>query len=191
MAIKESAERDKREREALENLKMGLEAEKKKIEDALEAERSIALDKDALLERVKRHESELEESLKAAHEDYDALESKLQDMLRLKQRSEENHKVLKSAFDEAAEHLVRLEAEQASRKLREEELTKQLATNDQEIEALHVDLDNLHQENEALQVSAAQDVTRMRERTEKAAKEFEEKLSAERLDKSVLILSSA
>lgn len=36
--IKEPAERDLREKEALENLKMKLEADKRKVEDELEAE---------------------------------------------------------------------------------------------------------------------------------------------------------
>ena len=49
---KERAERDQREREALESLKMRLEAEKRKVEEDLEAERALGLDKDGLLERA-------------------------------------------------------------------------------------------------------------------------------------------
>jgi hypothetical protein len=63
--IKERAEWDKREREALESLKMALESEKRKVEDELEGERALGLDKDALLERSKRREVELEEEVAA------------------------------------------------------------------------------------------------------------------------------
>ena len=59
--VKERAERDQREKEALEKLKMQLEAEKRKVEEDLEAERTLALDKDALLERSKKREMDLED----------------------------------------------------------------------------------------------------------------------------------
>ena len=39
--VKERAERDQREKEALESLKMQLESEKRKIEEDLEAERAL------------------------------------------------------------------------------------------------------------------------------------------------------
>ena len=45
--IKERVERDAREREALEGLQMRLEAEKRRVEEALEAERALGLEKDA------------------------------------------------------------------------------------------------------------------------------------------------
>ena len=44
---------------------MRLEAEKRRIEDALEAERNLAVDKDTLLERSKKRELELEEEVAA------------------------------------------------------------------------------------------------------------------------------
>ena len=74
--IRERAEWDKQEHETLENLKMTLETEKRRIEDQLEGERALSLDKDALLERTKRRVSELEEvaSLQA---DLETLDSQL------------------------------------------------------------------------------------------------------------------
>ena len=62
--IKERAERDKREKEALEALRMNLENEKHRIEVDLEAERNLGLDKDVLLERSKQNELELEEKFR-------------------------------------------------------------------------------------------------------------------------------
>lgn len=75
--VKERAERDKQEREALEGLKMRLEAEKGKVEAELEAERALTVDKDALLERSKKHEAELEEEIAALQSDLDTLDNQL------------------------------------------------------------------------------------------------------------------
>ena len=72
--IKERAERDKQEREILENLKMTLEAQKRKVEEELEAERMLALDKDDLLER-------LEEDLARAKERMESTVADLQSKL--------------------------------------------------------------------------------------------------------------
>ena len=99
---KERAERDKQEREALEALKMRLESEKGKVESALEAERALAVDKDALLERSKRRESELEEEITALQSDLDTLDSQLDRALKLQKESEEKHETLRQAFDQAA-----------------------------------------------------------------------------------------
>ena len=83
LLVKERAERDKQEREALESLKMRLEADKRKVEEDLEAERALALDKDALLERSKKRESELEEEIAALQTDLDTLDSQLDRALKL------------------------------------------------------------------------------------------------------------
>ncbi|TFK62490.1 hypothetical protein BDN72DRAFT_390460 [Pluteus cervinus] len=184
--IRERAERDKKEREALQNLKMTLESEKKKIEDALEAERQLALDKDSLLERSKRREGELMEELRSLHEDYEALEAKLQEVLSLQQRNDQQKSGLQTAFDEASNDLARLDAEQASWKAREEELTEQLSASNNEIEALHADLDKLHQDGEVLRSSGLQDIARLRERMETSSREYEERLSAEIRNKEQL-----
>ena len=75
--IRERAEWDKQERETLENLKMTLEVEKWRIEDQLEGERALGLDKDTLLDRTKRRESELEEEVASLQADLETLDSQL------------------------------------------------------------------------------------------------------------------
>jgi len=81
--IRERAERDQREREALESLKMRLEQDKRKVEDDLEAERSLGIDKDALLERSKKREGELEDDVQALQADIDTLDSHLDRALKV------------------------------------------------------------------------------------------------------------
>ncbi|THH29323.1 hypothetical protein EUX98_g4864 [Antrodiella citrinella] len=187
--VKERAERDKSEREALENLKMRLESEKGKVEEQLEAERALALDKESLLERSKKRELELEEDVAALQLDLDTLDSQLDRALKLQKESEEKHETLRQAFDQAAEHLVRLESEQVIWTQKEAELNAQL-------EDAHEDLDIFAAEKEELQkvaeelknlvVQREEDVARAKERMEHAVHELDAKLANEQRSKDAL-----
>lgn len=179
---KERAERDKQERDALEGLKMSLEADKRKIEEDLAAERALAFDKDSLLERSKKRESELEEDVQALQADLDTLDSQLDRALQLQRQSEEQHETLKQAFDQAAEHLVRLEGEQQDWAAREGELADELTAAQEKIAALQHERDELEKLGEELTKFAherEEDVSRVKDRTDFAMKELEGKLTAE------------
>lgn len=104
MVQKERVERDKQDKEALENLKITSEVEKNKVKDLLEAERALNLDKDALLERSKKHEAELEEEAVELQADIDELQSQLDRAM----ADTETRYVELREIDQAAEHLVRL-----------------------------------------------------------------------------------
>lgn len=180
--IKERAERDKRERENLENLKMSLEVEKRKVEDDLEAERALALDKDALLERSKKREMELEDEIAALQADLDILDSQLDRAMKLQKETDEKHSSLMVAFDQAAEHLVRLENEEKTWVLRENELTEALAAAQGEIDVVRERHDELHELSEELKNLALQreeDLDRTKERMDLALREVEGKLAVE------------
>ncbi|KAI9457605.1 myosin II heavy chain [Lactarius psammicola] len=182
LLIKERAERDAKEKEALENLKMSLEAEKRKAEDALAAERNLAVDKDALLERSKRRELELEEEVAALQGDLDTLDSQLDRALKMQKESEDKHEALRQAFDQAAEHLVHLEGEQQDWASREEELLKRLASTDRDQEELRHERGDLEKEAAELRRQLAQreeDLSRVKERMDVAITELDVKLSSE------------
>ncbi|KAJ3985572.1 nonmuscle myosin heavy chain b [Lentinula detonsa] len=186
---KERAERDKQEKEALENLKMTLEAEKNKIEDQLEAERALNLDKDTLLERSKKHEAELEEEIAELQADIDELQSHLDRAMAMAKDSEQRHAEQRDMFDQAAEHLVRLENEQKQMKLREEETLTELTNQNEEIDRLHNDLQTLHKVSDDLKQLAMQreeDLSRARDRTDLTVKELEGKLEVELRNKDIL-----
>jgi len=72
---------------------MNLEAEKRRVEDALAAERNLAIDKDSLLERSKKRELELEEEVAALHGDLDTLDSQLDRASNCKKRAKTNTKL--------------------------------------------------------------------------------------------------
>ncbi|KAI6032621.1 P-loop containing nucleoside triphosphate hydrolase protein [Pisolithus orientalis] len=180
--IKERAERDQRERENLQNMKMTLEAEKQKIVQELEAERALASDKDTLLERSKQREVELEEEIVALHGDLDVLDSQLDRALKLQKESDEKHEQLRQAFDEAAEHLVRLENEQITWKKKEAEFADLLPTMERSILQLQEDRDALQKVNEDVTTLLSQreeDLARLKERAESSTNELQVKLAAE------------
>lgn len=187
--IKERAEWDKQEREALENLKMTLETEKRKIEEELEGERVLNLDKDALLERSKRREAELEEEVVALQADLDTLDSQLDRALKIQRESEEKNETLRLAFDQAADHLVRLESQQQEWASKEADLTELVAAAQQELEVLCSDKEELQKVSEELTSLVSEreeDVARMKERMEATVTELEAKLSTELRDRSDL-----
>ncbi|CDO73933.1 hypothetical protein BN946_scf185016.g90 [Trametes cinnabarina] len=186
---KERAERDQREREALEGLKMRLEAEKRKVEEDLEAERTLGVDKDALLERSKKHELELEEEVAALQADLDTLDSQLDRALKLQRESEEKHKTLQQAFDQAAEHLVRLESEQQEWHAREADLGKQLDEALEDLDILAAEKEMLEKQAEELKNVVAQrdeDIARAKERMEMTMSDLDTKLVAEQRNKDAL-----
>lgn len=180
--IKERAERDQRERENLQHMKMTLEAEKQKVVNELEAERALTLDKDTLLERSKQREVELEEEIVALHADLDALDSQLDGALKLQKESDEKYDQLRQAFDQAAEYLVRLESEQNTWKRKEGEFTDLLPTMERSILQLQDERDGLQKVNEEVTTLLSQreeDLARLKERAESSTNELQAKLTAE------------
>ncbi|KAJ7049460.1 P-loop containing nucleoside triphosphate hydrolase protein [Mycena amicta] len=180
--IKERAERDKQEREALETLKSSLEAEKRRIEEELEAERILAIDKNTVLERSKKRESELEDEVGALQSDLDVLDSQLDRAMKLQKESDEKFESLRQMFDQAAEHLVRLEADEKLWAAKEEELSAQLSVADQERESMQLTIDELRKVGEELTNLALQreeDLARSKERADLAIREWETKVETD------------
>ncbi len=151
----------------------------------------LAIDKDALLERSKQRESELEEEMTALQTDIATLDSQLTRAMRLQKESEDKYESLRAAFDEAAEHLVRLEQGEKSWSTREEELAAELEKAQEEIEALHGDIDDIQKVSEELRNLAVQreeDLVRTKERMDVAVTELRGKVEVEVKQRSVTSL---
>ncbi|KAG1765567.1 P-loop containing nucleoside triphosphate hydrolase protein [Suillus occidentalis] len=175
--IKERAERDQRERESLENVKMTLQAEKRKIIEDLEAERALALDKDAMLDRSKKREAELEEEIVALHADLDVLDSQLDRALHLQKEGDEKHETLRVAFDQAAEHLVRMESQQNEwRAKRGRTFGHCISAGEQ----------HANEDLRALVSQRDEDLTRAKERSETLVSDLQAKLGVETRSKESL-----
>ncbi|KAG5729993.1 Myosin-11 [Termitomyces sp. T112] len=187
--IKERAERDQMEKEALETLKMSLEADKRKVEDQLEAERALALDKDALLERSKKREGDLEDEVAALQTDLDELDSQLDRAMKQKKEAEEKHASLMQAFDQAAEHLVRLEAEGKDWATREAELNGLLGAAQEEMSIMrgqHDELQKLSEELKNLASQREEDLGRAKERMDMAVKKLEGEIASEQRQREAI-----
>ena len=180
--IKERAERDQREKENLENMKMSLEAEKQRIVKELEAERALTLDKDSLLQRSKQREIELEEEIVALHADLDVLDSQLDRALLRQKEGDEKHENLRQAFDQAAGHLVRFEGQQNEWKKKEAEFLGLLSAMETSMRQLQDERDELQKLNEDFTTLVSQrdeDFASFKEHSEASTNEFQLKLAAE------------
>lgn len=161
---------------------MRLEADKKKVEGDLEAERVLGLDRDSLLDRSKKREAELEEEVQALQSDLDTLDSQLDRVMKLQKESDEKHEALQEAFGQAAEHLVRLEAEQKNWGGRETELAVQLNDLQAEGDTLRAERDRLQKQGEELKnlvLQKDEDLGRSKERMHATVADLTRKLSAE------------
>ncbi|KAG8835466.1 hypothetical protein FRC17_003033 [Serendipita sp. 399] len=179
---KERAERDKQEREALQKLKMELEAEKRKVEEQLEAERTLGLEKDRLLERSKKQESDLADDVAALQIDLDTADGQLDRAMQLQKEMDEKYKALQSKFDEAVAHLSTLEASSVSWREREEELLGTIQRLEVEAASLAAARDSLKEASDELRQKLSekdQDIVRARERLEANIADLEGKLSQE------------
>ncbi|KAF7324837.1 Myosin II heavy chain [Mycena kentingensis (nom. inval.)] len=182
LLIKERAEREQQEREALESLKTSLEAEKRRVEEELEAERAHAMDKNTILERSKRRESELEEEVEKLRAEMEDMETQLDRAMTLQTESKNKFENLRQMFDQAAEQLVHLEAEEQSWITKEEELAVRLSAAQQEIETNRATIDELQKIGEELKNLALQreeDLARSKDRSDVAVKEWETKIESE------------
>ena len=180
--VRERAERDQQEKAALEALKMQLEQEKRKIEDELEGERELALDKDRILERSKKREAQLEEEVVALQADLETLDSQLERAMAAQKAGEEKYIVLKTAFDQAAEHLVRLEAAEAKWADKEKALFGEKTEKEHEWEATRTRCEALEKEGGELRrtlVEKEEDLVRIRNRMDVTIAELESKLTIE------------
>lgn len=191
--IKERAERDKREHESLQNMKMQLEKEKRTIEEQLEAERALALEKDKLLERSKNQEATLEDEIAALQSDLETVEGQLERALAGHKAMEENYRVAKLNFEEASRHLQRLEASEALWKTREQELQTELERATAELDSLSGARDNLDKASADLRRSITEkdeDINRLKERLQNTVTELESKVIAEMQAKYVVLAGS-
>lgn len=179
---KERAERDKQERESLQKLKMELEAEKRKIEEQLEAERNLGMEKDRLLERSKKQESDLADDVIALQLDLETVDGQLDRAMKLQKDTEEKLRVVQQKYEEASTRLQILESSDASWKTREEELLASVQRTEQELSAMAIAHNQLEKNRDDLQQKLnekGEDISRVRERMEANISELEGKLAQE------------
>ncbi|MGQ7482998.1 hypothetical protein ACTGYX_12315, partial [Streptococcus suis] len=82
-----------------------------RIQQTLESERALALDKEEIFKRLQLREVELEEKLSGAIEDQERLEDQLDSLLDAKKLAEEQVEKYRTQLEQAASLIGKLEEE--------------------------------------------------------------------------------
>lgn len=93
-----------------------VEQELSKLNDVLEAERFLAIDKEEILKRSKAREQELEEQLNNALDDLDKLELQCDELLEAQAKSQSQSALLKAELEKGAQLITSLEKDKADLK---------------------------------------------------------------------------
>lgn len=170
---------------------MELESEKRKIEEQLEAERNLGLEKDRLLERSKKAESDLADDILVLQQDLETVDGQLDRAMALQKETEERYRVAQAKYEEAAARLQILESSEVSWKAREQELLASIQRTEAELTALTTARTALEKSQEDLQHKLAEkgeDIARVRDRMDATIAELEGKLVQETRARYVKLL---
>ncbi|CAD6501646.1 BgTH12-01896 [Blumeria graminis f. sp. triticale] len=85
--------------------------EMQKVQQTLESERSLALDKEEIFKRLQAREAELNDKLAGALEDQEKLEDQLESLLQAKKKVESQYEKLRSELEQAGQIISKLEHE--------------------------------------------------------------------------------
>ena len=111
-------------RQRLEDERRNVHSEMLRIQQVLESERALALDKEEIFKRLQLREAELEDKLAGALEDQEKLEDQLDDLLEAKKRAEDDVVRYRAQLDQAAGIIARLEHEKSELAGRVEDLER-------------------------------------------------------------------
>ncbi|GJN81541.1 hypothetical protein PLIIFM63780_005075 [Purpureocillium lilacinum] len=111
-------------RQRLEDERRNCHAELARIQQTLESERALALDKEEIFKRLQNREAELEEKLAGAIEDQERLEDQLDDLMEAKNRAERDVEKFRAQLEQAAGLIAKLEEEKSHLSAKAAELDK-------------------------------------------------------------------
>ncbi|PHH74880.1 hypothetical protein CDD82_4735 [Ophiocordyceps australis] len=100
-------------RQKLEEERRNCQAEMTRIQQTLESERALALDKEEIFKRLQIREAELEEKLAGALEDQERVEEQLDELMDAKKRAEQEVEKFGSQLEQAAGLIAKLEEEKS------------------------------------------------------------------------------
>lgn len=99
------------DRQKLEEDRRNVHLEMMRVQQTLESERALALDKEEIFKRLQQREAELEDKLAGAIEDAEKLEDELDSLLEAKKRAEDDVEKFRGQLEQAASLIGRLEEE--------------------------------------------------------------------------------
>ncbi|KAF7536635.1 hypothetical protein G7054_g4333 [Neopestalotiopsis clavispora] len=113
-------------RQRLEDERRNTQTELMRIQQTLESERALALDKEEIFKRLQQREAELEDKLAGAIDDQERLEDQLDDLLDAKKRAENEVEKYRAQLEQAAGFIARLEDEKRELDARASDLEKEI-----------------------------------------------------------------
>ncbi|KAL2150237.1 hypothetical protein VTH82DRAFT_7913 [Thermothelomyces myriococcoides] len=122
--LNEQMVQEQENRQRLEEERRNVHAELLRIQQTLESERALALDKEEIFKRLQLREVELEDKLAGALEDQEKLEEQLDSLLVAKKRAEEEVERCRAQLEQAAGIISRLEHEKSELAGRVEDLER-------------------------------------------------------------------
>ncbi|KAF2758920.1 hypothetical protein EJ05DRAFT_326425 [Pseudovirgaria hyperparasitica] len=114
-ALEQRMQNEAGDRQRLDEDRRRAETEIQRIQQTLESERALALDKDEIFKRLQLRETELAEKLSEALDDQEKLEDQIDEILDAKKQIESQADAWRKELQSAGEIISRLEAENAVR----------------------------------------------------------------------------
>ncbi|KAF4634673.1 hypothetical protein G7Y89_g3432 [Cudoniella acicularis] len=147
---------EKMKQEAFERLRLDEErrnahTEMQRIQQTLESERALALDKEEIFKRLQLREAELSDKLAGALDDQEKLEDQLDDLLEAKKKAEQQAEQWRAQLEQAGHIISKLETEKRELSDKLDELDAQLHDLNQNQSARSAEESRLNQEINMLQ----------------------------------------
>ena len=114
------------EKQKLDEERRNAHTEMQRIQQTLESERSLALDKEEIFKRLQLREAELSDKLAGALDDQEKLEDQLDDLFEAKKRAEQQSEKWRMQLEQAGQIITKLENEKRGLADKLEDLDKQL-----------------------------------------------------------------
>ena len=125
--LQEKMQQEMADRQKLEDERRRAEAEAQRVQQTLESERALALDKEEIFKRLQQRETELSEKLAGAIDDQEHLEDQLDDLIDAKKKAEEQADKWREQLEQAGMIIVRFENEKRELQERIVKLDDQIA----------------------------------------------------------------
>ena len=115
-------------RQKLEDDRKRAEYQTRQVQQVLENERALALDKEEIFKRLQERETELSEKLLAAHQDQETLEEEMEQVIRTSRTAEAKAQTLQEDLKQAGSIVEAAESEKASLRNRIDSLNDEILT---------------------------------------------------------------
>ncbi|EWC48118.1 hypothetical protein DRE_02697 [Drechslerella stenobrocha 248] len=169
------------ERAKIEDEKRRTEHELSRVQQTLEAERSLALDKDEIFQRLQQREADLSEKLKGALEDQDQLEDQLDELIAAKKKVADQLDIRRKELEQAVTLIASLEEEKRGLVARLEDTEAKLKTATDQLDNISVNENKLSKEIHLLKSHLSLKERKVQEFEQlllKSDKDLEEKYNA-------------